>query len=264
MSENQDPGGHRRPAHLPRADGPLADMTLPDGQHLYAVVKARPYATPPTPPPPTRPAPPSNTPTPPPAPCAGPTSPRAPLEEPQAGETLRGRWGCESGISPMRAAQQTAPQHLASQAVLKKFTVPCRSSGQRLPAFDVHHPEPHHKLQDHLGVRLGQELRGFRTHVGGAVAESYRGPRPGRVPAALEAVRRDAPFSQPGHTETPSRPGRAALRPPVPLPKGPHGGVRTSAGQHGPNLMKKPPQQMAREAGRSRRPAKRSGRPACT
>jgi hypothetical protein len=30
-----------RPAVLPQADGPLVDVTLPDGQHSYAVVKAR-------------------------------------------------------------------------------------------------------------------------------------------------------------------------------------------------------------------------------
>jgi hypothetical protein len=41
MSEDQDPGEHRRPAQLPRADGPLVDVTLPDGQHLYAVVRSR-------------------------------------------------------------------------------------------------------------------------------------------------------------------------------------------------------------------------------
>lgn len=29
------------PARLPQADGPLVDVVLPDGQHLYAVVKAR-------------------------------------------------------------------------------------------------------------------------------------------------------------------------------------------------------------------------------
>nr|WSX75957.1 DUF6233 domain-containing protein [Streptomyces sp. NBC_00899] len=30
-----------QPASLPQADGPLVDLTLPDGQHLYAVVKGR-------------------------------------------------------------------------------------------------------------------------------------------------------------------------------------------------------------------------------
>ncbi|SEG72556.1 hypothetical protein SAMN05216223_10916 [Actinacidiphila yanglinensis] len=34
--EDQEP-----PAPLPPADGPLVDVILPDGQHLYAVVKAR-------------------------------------------------------------------------------------------------------------------------------------------------------------------------------------------------------------------------------
>jgi hypothetical protein len=33
--------GQAQPAALPQADGPLIDVTLPDGQHLYAVVKAR-------------------------------------------------------------------------------------------------------------------------------------------------------------------------------------------------------------------------------
>lgn len=30
-----------QPAALPQAGGPLVDVTLPDGQHLYAVVKSR-------------------------------------------------------------------------------------------------------------------------------------------------------------------------------------------------------------------------------
>lgn len=33
--------GAGQPAALPQADGPLVDVTLPDGQHLYAVVKSR-------------------------------------------------------------------------------------------------------------------------------------------------------------------------------------------------------------------------------
>jgi hypothetical protein len=30
-----------RPARRPQTDGPLVDVTLPDGQHLYAVLKGR-------------------------------------------------------------------------------------------------------------------------------------------------------------------------------------------------------------------------------
>ncbi|SHN35807.1 DUF6233 domain-containing protein [Actinacidiphila paucisporea] len=42
MSGDQDEEhGVGQPAGLPRADGPLVDVILPDGQHLYAVVKAR-------------------------------------------------------------------------------------------------------------------------------------------------------------------------------------------------------------------------------
>jgi hypothetical protein len=38
MSEDHDP---EQPAVLPKADGPLVAVTLPDGQRLYAVAKAR-------------------------------------------------------------------------------------------------------------------------------------------------------------------------------------------------------------------------------
>jgi hypothetical protein len=42
VSDDQDQEhGAGQPAALPQADGPLVDVTLPDGQHLYAVVKAR-------------------------------------------------------------------------------------------------------------------------------------------------------------------------------------------------------------------------------
>lgn len=42
MSDDQDQEqGQAQPAALPQADGPLVDVTLPDGQHLYAVVKSR-------------------------------------------------------------------------------------------------------------------------------------------------------------------------------------------------------------------------------
>lgn len=42
MSDDQDQEhGVGQPAALPQADGPLVDVTLPDGQHLYAVVKSR-------------------------------------------------------------------------------------------------------------------------------------------------------------------------------------------------------------------------------
>jgi hypothetical protein len=42
VSDDQDQEhGVGQPAALPQADGPLVDATLPDGQHLYAVVKAR-------------------------------------------------------------------------------------------------------------------------------------------------------------------------------------------------------------------------------
>ncbi|SEG85360.1 hypothetical protein SAMN05216223_11648 [Actinacidiphila yanglinensis] len=38
MSTDDD---QEQPAPLPQADGPLVDVALPDGQHLYAVVKSR-------------------------------------------------------------------------------------------------------------------------------------------------------------------------------------------------------------------------------
>jgi hypothetical protein len=42
VSDDHDQGqGQTQPTALPKADGPLVDVTLPDGQHLYAVVKAR-------------------------------------------------------------------------------------------------------------------------------------------------------------------------------------------------------------------------------
>jgi hypothetical protein len=42
VSDDQDPErGEGQPAALPQADGPLAKVTLPDGQHLLAVVKSR-------------------------------------------------------------------------------------------------------------------------------------------------------------------------------------------------------------------------------
>lgn len=42
VSDDQDQEhGVGQPAALPQADGPLVDVTLPDGQHLYAVVKSR-------------------------------------------------------------------------------------------------------------------------------------------------------------------------------------------------------------------------------
>ncbi|WUH88749.1 DUF6233 domain-containing protein [Streptomyces sp. NBC_00433] len=42
MSDDRDQEhGERQPAALPQGDGPLVDVTLPDGQHLYAVVKSR-------------------------------------------------------------------------------------------------------------------------------------------------------------------------------------------------------------------------------
>nr|WSX72399.1 DUF6233 domain-containing protein [Streptomyces sp. NBC_00899]WSX81530.1 DUF6233 domain-containing protein [Streptomyces sp. NBC_00899] len=42
MSDDQDPErDERHLAALPQADGPLVDVTLPDGQHLFAVVKSR-------------------------------------------------------------------------------------------------------------------------------------------------------------------------------------------------------------------------------
>ncbi|SHN29989.1 DUF6233 domain-containing protein [Actinacidiphila paucisporea] len=42
MSDDQDQEhGERQPADLPQADGPLVDVALPDGQHLFAVVKSR-------------------------------------------------------------------------------------------------------------------------------------------------------------------------------------------------------------------------------
>lgn len=40
MSDDQEQD-QAQPAVLPQADGPLVDVTLPDGQHLYAVVKSR-------------------------------------------------------------------------------------------------------------------------------------------------------------------------------------------------------------------------------
>jgi hypothetical protein len=40
VSDDQEQG-QAQPAALPQADGPLVDVTLPDGQHLYAVVKSR-------------------------------------------------------------------------------------------------------------------------------------------------------------------------------------------------------------------------------
>jgi len=40
VNDNQD-RDQEQPASLPQADGPLVDVTLPDGQHLFAVVKVR-------------------------------------------------------------------------------------------------------------------------------------------------------------------------------------------------------------------------------
>jgi hypothetical protein len=41
VSDGQVPEQPPQPAALPQADGPLVDVTLPDGQHLLAVVKSR-------------------------------------------------------------------------------------------------------------------------------------------------------------------------------------------------------------------------------
>jgi hypothetical protein len=41
VSDDQDQEQPAQRAALPQADGPLVDVALPDGQHLYAVVKSR-------------------------------------------------------------------------------------------------------------------------------------------------------------------------------------------------------------------------------
>jgi hypothetical protein len=144
----------------------------------------------------------------------------------------------------MGAVQQTSQQHLVSQVVLKEFTMPDGSSGRRLLAFDLHRPERHHKLRSTSGCGWAKDFVAFES----ASAEQLWGRIEGRVPAALDGIRRGTPFADPDHAEV--------LRDLVVLHyvrSYQYRQVHTWAFERaranvGPNLVRKLPQQLAREA----------------
>lgn len=92
--------------------------------------------------------------------------------------------------------QQTSRQHLVSQVILKRFTMPgSRGSGCRLLPFDLQYPERRHKLQTTRACGWVEDFVAFES----AAAEELWGSIERKVPAALAAVQAGAPFVDPGH-----------------------------------------------------------------
>ncbi|MFG3384582.1 DUF4238 domain-containing protein [Streptomyces sp. NPDC047999] len=96
----------------------------------------------------------------------------------------------------MSEAQRVSRQHLVSQVLLKRFTMPGeRSSGWQLISFDLDHPERHHKRK---GPRECGWVEDFVSFDSVAAEDLWRQIEQ-RVPDTFAAVEAGTPFDDPKH-----------------------------------------------------------------
>ncbi|MFE7946944.1 DUF4238 domain-containing protein [Streptomyces sp. NPDC057426] len=98
----------------------------------------------------------------------------------------------------MSEVQRVSRQHLISQVLLKRFTVPgAKSSGWQLVPFDLDHPERHHKLKS---PRECGWIEDFVSYDSASAEELWRQVEQ-RAPEAFAAVEAGTPFNDPEHAE---------------------------------------------------------------
>ena len=98
----------------------------------------------------------------------------------------------------MGTAQQTVRQHLVSQVLLKRFTMPGpKSSGWQLLPFDLDNPKRQHKLRTTRACGWVDNFISFDS----TSAEALWCAVESRAPAALSALEAGSPFADPSHVE---------------------------------------------------------------
>ncbi|MCQ9135920.1 DUF4238 domain-containing protein [Streptomyces hilarionis] len=96
------------------------------------------------------------------------------------------------------SARKVSRQHVVSQVLLKRFTMPeTKGGGSRLIPFDLNYPDRHHKLK---GSRECGWIKDFVAYESGSIEELW-GQVERRVPEAFRAVDAGTPFNKPDHVE---------------------------------------------------------------
>ncbi|MFF9281114.1 DUF4238 domain-containing protein [Streptomyces griseosporeus] len=98
----------------------------------------------------------------------------------------------------MNDARRVVRQHLVSQVLLKRFTMPgTRGSGWQLLPFDLDHPDRNHKLKGPGGCGWIENFVNYDS----STAEAIWGRIEKRAPEAFAAVDSGTPFDNPDHAE---------------------------------------------------------------
>ncbi|MBK3582491.1 DUF4238 domain-containing protein [Streptomyces sp. PvR018] len=98
----------------------------------------------------------------------------------------------------MNDDRKVSRQHLISQVLLKRFTMPgAKGSGWQLMPFDLDHPDRHRKLK---GPRECGYIKDFVAFDSGSTEDLW-GQVERRVPEAFNAVDAGTPFDNPEHAE---------------------------------------------------------------
>ncbi|WP_406304620.1 DUF4238 domain-containing protein [Streptomyces sp. NBC_00885] len=98
----------------------------------------------------------------------------------------------------MSEVQRVSRQHLISQVLLKRFTLPgAKGSGWQLVQFDLEHPERHHKLK---GPRECGWIEDFVPYDSASAEDLWRQVEQ-RAPEAFAAVDAGTPFDDPEHAQ---------------------------------------------------------------
>lgn len=107
-------------------------------------------------------------------------------------------WRSLGTIKLMSETRRVARQHLISQVLLRRFTMPgTKGSGWQVAPFDLNNPDRHHKLRSPRECGWVEDFVAFDS---GSVEELW-GSVERRAPEAFAAIDSGTPFDNPDHTE---------------------------------------------------------------